>query len=330
MAFGESGLTGTRIGLGLAALGRPGYITLGHAEDLASGREVGALERHAWDVLDAAWHAGVRYFDVARSYGLGEAFLGRWLAAREIAPDAVTVGSKWGYTYTAGWAVDAPVHEVKDHTLPTLRRQFAETGETLGGQLDLYQIHSATRSSGVLDRPEVLDELARLRDEEGIQAIGLTLSGLDQAETLERAIAIVRHGRRLFDTVQATWNVLEPSLGPSLAAAAAAGMGILVKEALANGRLTERNTAPGFATRLAVLKSEAARLGATVDQLALASALDQPWAHCVLSGAATVGQLRSNLGALEVRLDDRAREVLSKLAQSPEEYWSERAALRWQ
>lgn len=328
--LGASGLLVTPIGLGLAALGRPGYITLGHADDLEREYDVQAMREHAHAVFDAAWEEGVRYFDAARSYGRAEEFLASWLGARSIELGACTIGSKWGYSYTAGWQVMAEVHEVKEHTLATLRRQFAESRALLGDRLDLYQIHSATESSGVLDRAEVLDELARLKAEGALHAVGLTLSGLDSARTLERAARIERDGRRLFDTVQATWNVLEPSLGPLLAAVRRDGMGVIVKEALANGRLTTRNRDPAFAERRAALEGEAARLGCALDQLALAAVLDQPWAGCVLSGAATVGQLRSNAGALSVRLDDRARSLLAGLAEPPEQYWAERAALPWQ
>src|SRR5262249_16499419 len=78
-------------------------------------------------------------------------FLATWLASRNIAPDAATVGSKWGYTYTAGWKTDADKHEVKEHTLPVLHRQFAESRQLLGAHLDLYQIHSGTLASAVLE-----------------------------------------------------------------------------------------------------------------------------------------------------------------------------------
>ena len=159
--LGATGLTVTPAGLGLAALGRPGYINLGHAHDLEHTYDEKAMEAHAHQVLDAAWEAGVRYFDAARSYGKAEAFLGSWLRSRRIPPEAVTVGSKWGYTYTAGWNVNAPVHEVKEHSLAVLRRQRAESAANLGDYLDLYQIHSATRESGVLENPEVLAELSR-------------------------------------------------------------------------------------------------------------------------------------------------------------------------
>ena len=73
------------IGLGLAALGRPGYITVGHAADLGADRSRDAMERGAHRVLDAAYANGVRYFDAARSYGLAESFLASWLTSRQIA-----------------------------------------------------------------------------------------------------------------------------------------------------------------------------------------------------------------------------------------------------
>ena len=92
------------------------------------------------------------------------------------------VGSKWGYTYTADWQVDAKFHEVKEHSAAVLERQWRESSGHLGGYLKVYQIHSATFDSGVLDNQEVLDELARLK-RAGI-VIGLTLSGANQAEVL--------------------------------------------------------------------------------------------------------------------------------------------------
>src|SRR5262245_12760220 len=118
--LGRTGLAVSRLGLGLAALGRPGYITLGHARDLGGERDVAAMGARTCEVLDAAHKSGLRYFDVARSYGKAELFLGDWLMARPQEAPSVTVGSKWGYTYTAGWKVRAEKHEVKDHSLANL------------------------------------------------------------------------------------------------------------------------------------------------------------------------------------------------------------------
>lgn len=322
--LGTSRLLVSRIGLGLASLGRPGYITLGHSHDLP-GRDAETMERHTHAVLDAAWEAGIRYVDAARSYGRAEQFLASWLARAGQQP---VVGSKWGYTYTAGWRVDADAHEVKDHSLETLERQFAESRAILGDRLALYQIHSATESSGVLDRPEVLDRLARLKSEHGI-AIGLTLSGPDSMRVLDQALSIERDGVSLFDTVQATWNVLEPSLSGALRIAHSEGMGVIVKEALANGRLTDRNTDPTFAPARAILRGVSERLGCTLDQLAMAAALDQPFADCVLSGATTTEQVMSNVAALGIALDGGARDALAMVAEPIERYWETRSRLSW-
>jgi len=325
--LGRSGLTVSRMGLGMAALGRPGYINLGHADDLERSYDVADMQGRSHAVLDAAWKAGVRYFDAARSYGRAEEFLATWLRSRGIAPDEVTIGSKWGYIYTAAWHVDAKQHEIKEHSLANLDRQMVETRGWLGDHLDLYQIHSATLESRVLDNASVIARLGELR-EQGL-VIGLSLSGAEQAQTLRRALAL-RHGPDLlFQTVQATWNLLERSAAPALLEAHDAGMGVIVKEALANGRLTARNDAPEFAARRRRLDDCARRHGCTIDALALAAVLAQPWATTVLSGAATVEQLQSNMKALSVAWNTETDTTLSSIVEQPDVYWSIRAGLPW-
>ena len=303
------------LGLGLAALGRPAYINLGRDRDLGEERSVEALRERTHRVLDAAYGGGVRYFDAARSYGRAEEFLASWLESRALPPEEVTVGSKWGYEYTGDWRVDAEQHEVKDLSAATFRRQLAESRALLGSHLDLYQIHSATIDSGVLDDHDVLESLSELRAT-GV-AVGLTVTGTGQRATVERALEV-----EIFDAVQATWNLHERSAEGALARAHGAGMGVIVKEALANGRLTTRG-----GSELLLAASSAA--GLPPDALALAAALAQPWADVVLSGAATVDQLRSNLAALE--LDEAAVQdpQLALLREDPEEYWSKRSALPW-
>jgi aryl-alcohol dehydrogenase-like predicted oxidoreductase len=301
--FGSTGLRVTPIGLGLAAVGRPGYITLDREKDLGSDRGVAALEHRSHEVLSAAYDAGIRYVDAARSYGFAERFLASWLRQRGLPPKAVTVGSKWGYTYVGNWQVDARVHEVKDHSLAALRRQIEESRALLGEYLDLYQIHSATLESGVLDDRGVLSELIALRAS-GL-TIGMSVSGPRQSEVIRRALAVSVDGVNPFGSVQATWNLLEPSAGPALAEAHEAGWGVIIKEALANGRLAGR------------------------DQEAIAAALANPWVDVVLSGAVTEAQARSNVGALALRLSAEQLAELSSLAEPADRYWKERSQLAW-
>jgi aryl-alcohol dehydrogenase-like predicted oxidoreductase len=315
IVLGGTGLVVSRMGLGLAALGRPGYINVGHAADVGGRTDQASMEASAWAVLDAAYAQGVLYFDAARSYGKAEAFLARWLQRRHLGPGDITVGSKWGYTYTANWQVDALRPEVKDLSAATLRRQLAESRELLGPNLRLYQIHSATMESAVLDDHAVLHELARLRAS-GL-SIGLTVTGPEQGETIERALEVGG-----FDTVQATWNLLERSAESALAAAHAAGMGVIIKEPVANGRLTARGD-------VAEVSDAAHTAGTTPDALALAAVLTRPWADVVLCGATTVQQLESNLSALRVEFDPHLMERLDAIRESPASYWQKRAALAW-
>jgi aryl-alcohol dehydrogenase-like predicted oxidoreductase len=236
-ALGQTDLKVSRLGLGLAALGRPGYINLGHANDLQSVDET-HMEQQAHHVLSAAYERGIRYIDAARSYGKAEAFLSSWLGRYE--PYDVVMGSKWGYTYTADWQVNTAQHEVKEHSRENLSKQFDESLSLLGSYLSLYQIHSVTLESGVLENDDVLSKLFELKGR-GIK-IGLSLSGVDQSKTLEKALTVERGGSRLFDAVQATYNLLETRAGKTLELAHKEGMGIIVKEALANGRLTEKTS----------------------------------------------------------------------------------------
>jgi aryl-alcohol dehydrogenase-like predicted oxidoreductase len=274
-----------RLGLGLASLGRPGYLNVGHGAELGEDRSVAALRARTHQVLDFAYEAGIRDFDTARSYGRGEEFLGQWLRSRR--PEGVTVSSKWGYVYTADWEVDKHPPEVKHHDVETFRRQLEETREHLGDWLDLYQIHSATPDSGVLGNDAVLAAMV----EAGVP-LGVSVSGASQAETIDQAARL-----GIFSAVQATWNLHERAAGDALARS---GLKVIVKEALANGRLAAR------------------------DAQALAVALHQPWADVVLSGAASIEVLRSNLRALDTPPDDEPG-----LAEDSAAYWELRASLAW-
>ncbi|MFJ5731239.1 aldo/keto reductase [Streptomyces paradoxus] len=307
------------IGLGLAAVGRPGYINLGRDEDLGEDRSVEALRTRTHELLDAAYAQGVRYFDAARSYGRSEEFLADWLKARPAFGDIV-VGSKWGYTYTADWSTDAEKHEVKDHTLATYERQRAESETLLGDRLDLYQIHSLTPDSPALTDKELHARLAEAA-ERGL-TVGFSTSGPAQADAIRAALAVTVDGEPLFRTVQSTYNALETSAAPALAEAHDAGLTVIVKEGMANGRLAGPH-APE------VLREIAEEAGLGCDAVALAVILRRPWAGVVLSGAATTSQLASNLHAAVVDLDDEQLARLATLVEEPQAYWERRAQLPW-
>ncbi|TSA86093.1 aldo/keto reductase [Deinococcus detaillensis] len=301
------------LGYGLAAVGRPAYINVGHAADFAEGRSVGDLRQRTHTLLDATWEAGLRYFDAARSYGLAEVFLGEWLAAHPDRRGQLLIGSKWGYRYVGEWRMDAAQHEIKDHSLTTFEQQWPETLAALGGPPDLYFIHSVTPDSPALRDAALLKRLAQL-GERGV-TVGLSVSGPQQAQILQAALALGGP----FGAAQATWNVLERSAEDTLSEAKAAGWRVVIKEALANGRLA--TPAPP------ALRDLAEQHASTPDALALAAALARPWADVVLSGASTRAQLESNLSAAQlIEADFSALETLREPAET---YWQTRSQLRW-
>ncbi|BDC97887.1 aldo/keto reductase [Persicobacter psychrovividus] len=325
-SLGNTSLQVSEIGLGTAALGRPAYITLGHGSDLNFDYTPEAMKTQAQQMMDLAYRSGIRYFDTARSYGKGELFLAEWVKRQPYTD--LCVGSKWGYTYVADWKIDVEAHEVKDHSLENLLRQWEISKENFGDQLNLYQVHSATLESGILENTEVHQALFELKKNHGI-LLGLSLSGPQQGEVLARAMEVKSvSGAPLFDVVQATWNIYEQSAGVQLQRAHQAGMGIIIKEVFANGRLTDKDLKPlrGKGSPLVAI-AEKYRVG--IDVLAMAVVLAQPWADVALSGAITEDQLKSNLQASSLELTAEELECCLALAENPEDYWQFRKSLRW-
>ncbi|MCS5722108.1 aldo/keto reductase [Herbiconiux sp. CPCC 203407] len=308
----------SRLGLGLAAIGRPAYITAGRDDDLGdpADRSVDALRQRAHALLDGAWWLGLRYVDAARSYGLAEQFLGSWLAAHPGRRDELTIGSKWGYAYTGDWRMDAAEHEHKEHSLARFEQQWPESLEALGTEPDVYLVHSLTPESPALGDRALLDRLRALADS-GVR-VGFSTSGPRQGELIDRML----DGDSPFSAVQTTWNLLEPSAGDALARANDARWLVVVKESLANGRLA--GSAPGLPEQRAAALAEAD--GQSLAGLALGAVVAEPWADIVLTGAVTRRQLRENVAARPPRVP---ADALAALAEPPEQYWAARSARPW-
>jgi len=96
-------------------------------------------------------------------------------------------------------------------------------------------------------------------------------------------------------------------------------MGVIIKEALANGRLTDRGDVPELA-------AAARDAGGTPDAVALAAVLAQPWVDVALSGATTVWELQSNLAAVALEVDPGR---FDGLVEDPDTYWETRSELPW-
>jgi aryl-alcohol dehydrogenase-like predicted oxidoreductase len=217
------------------------------------------------------------------------------------------------------WRLDADVHEVKEHSATRFAAQWAETLMLLGNRVGLYQVHSLTVDSPLFTDEPLIEALAEL-SANGV-AVGFSTSGPAQAAAIERAFALEVAGRPVFSAVQSTWNVLEPSAGPALAAAHAAGKRVLVKETLANGRLAVE--APE------TLLEVAAAHGTGPDAVAVAAVLANDWADRAVIGPASPAQLAANLQAAALELTPAERDALAALAEEPGAYWRHRSSLEW-
>lgn len=69
--------------------------------------------------------------------------------------------------------------------------------------------------------------------------------------------------------------------------------------------------------------------GTTIEMLALGTALARPWADVVLTGAATVGQVQSNVDAVELAKGGDLEEVVHSAFVDSAEYWRARSSFTW-
>ena len=205
------------IGLGLAALGRPGYITLGHgARSRRRPRRRRDASARAHAVLDAAYAAGVRYFDAARSYGLAEAFLASWLERAELAADEV-----------GRLEVGLHVHGRTGRSRPSARDQGPH-GRRCSGASSRRRARCSASTAALPDPlRDARERRARRRRacSTSSPSCAATASRRPHGERRRQAETIVPRARRAarFDAVQATWNLLERSAGQALARAQTRG-----------------------------------------------------------------------------------------------------------
>lgn len=311
-----------QLGFGTAAIGRPQYIniksnpsreTFNKAKFIAAGEAV----------LNKAYALGIRHFDTAPGYGIAEQILLKWIQKHEIKD--ISVSTKWGYTYTADFNPNATVHEVKEHSISKLQEQWAFS-KKLRPHLKAYQIHSATLDTGVLDNQDVLNFLNDIKQQNNIK-IGLSTSGTQQKDILEKAISITMNGCPLFEVFQVTYNIFEQSLKNIIEQS---NRQFIIKEGLANGRLLPNKSFPHYQNAYQTISRIARKHVVGEDAIALGFCAQSIPKSLVLSGAGNNHQLQENLKSTQVKLTAEDLQLLNQLAINKEDYWQERSRLPWQ
>ena len=313
------------IGLGTAAIGRPIYINIRHEKPRAD-LSLQEFRENGIGLLDDAYDKGVRFFDASPGYGLAESLLIQWLHQKND-PD-INVATKWGLSYAADFDINAAVHEIKEHSLERLNAQW-EFSRKLLPNLKIYQIHSATLDTGVLDNKAVLQRLHQIKKDYNI-IIGITTTGVNQVEVLKKAVDIELENEPLFSSFQSTYNIMDQSILQLKEFFLNANRQLIIKESLANGRLIpntsfkEHNGLYKYITKLA----DKYNVGA--DAIAIRFCIDSFPEAVTLSGASSTNQLQSNLAAKTFKLQKEEMELLSSYKIDPVIYWGERKQLSWQ
>jgi len=315
-----------KIGFGTAAIGRPQYINI--RPKASTEFSLDAFRKAGIEMLESAYEQGVRYFDTAPGYGMAEQLIMDWTKTKN--DSNIEIATKWGYTYVANFDLNATQHEVKEHSLFKLNKQWTQSKKLLP-LLTTYQIHSATFETGVLDNPNILNRLFALKQAHNIR-MGITTTGANQVEVLKKAIDVEINGTLLFDVFQVTYNLFDQSLANVVKEHLTKNKRLVIKEALANGRVFPNDNYPHYAKTYEILHSLANKYGVGIDAIALRFCIDSlhPLPQFkVLSGAATQQQLSENLKTNLFTLTEKEVTILTKSAIAPNQYWSERKQLAW-
>ena len=322
MSINESEIINS-IGLGTAAIGRPQYINIKNKADAEFSLE--SFKKKGLEILDQAYQHGIRYFDTAPGYGLAEQLLIDWKKEKE--DSNIEMATKWGYTYVANFDPNAIQHEVKEHSLDKLNEQW-EQSKNLFPFLTTYQIHSTTFETGVLENKRILNQLAELKQTYNLH-IGLSTTGSNQSEVLKKALDIEIEGQSLFNVFQVTYNVFDQSLFEISDRILKEEKRLVVKEALANGRIFPNDQYFNYKKAYIVLEELAQKYEVGIDSIGLRFCIDSISPFKVLSGVTNESHLLSNLQSLNFKLEDEDMIKLKKLAIQPAFYWNERKQLGW-
>lgn len=311
----------SKLCLGTAAIGRPLYINVQNNQTQQKFNKE-QFRQEGLTLLKEAVGLGIKHFDSSPGYGMAEELLVEFI--KDKAPGQFTISTKWGYTYVADYDPTATKHEIKDHSIQKLNEQW-EFSKQLLPFLNLYQIHSVTHDSTVLDDIAVLNRLFEIKKESNIE-IGLSTSGANQNEVIKKALQVTVNKEKLFTSFQVTFNLLDQSL--LLLKNELKDHKLIIKEALANGRILSERFEQ-YQPLQTELKKLAAKYDTGNDAIALRYCMDSFRGSTVLSGANNKIHLSQNIKANNFRLEKKELDKLSGFSIPANDYWIERKKLNW-
>lgn len=302
----------TRTGLGLTELG-------------LGGAQFGNLYRAMPDstvdeIVDAAWAAGIRFFDTAPHYGLGLSEERLGAALRRYPRDEYVLSTKVGRLIrpnpggvgddTEGFAVPATKRRALDYSASGTLASVEESLERLGlDRIDIAFIHDPDEHweeaiSGAVPA------LQRLREEGTITSFG---AGMNQSAMLARFITegdadVVMVAGRFTLLEQGSLSDLFPAARAADASVVIAGVynsGLLATPRPASDAQYNYADAPAeLVARTNALADACERYGVSLPDAALAFALRQPGVASVVVGASHPGHIPDTTARYETAVPD--------------------------
>jgi aryl-alcohol dehydrogenase-like predicted oxidoreductase len=157
----------------------------------------------------------------------------------------------------------------------------------------------------------------------------LTTTGKNQVDVIKKALTVLVNGEQVFDLFQVTYNFLDQSLQEISKDLISQNKKIVIKEALANGRIFRNSKYPNYNKMYAALEKLAQKYNVGVDAISLKYCEQTIPESRVLSGASSTDQLKENLKMNSFFLSTDEIEELNCFKITPEIYWSERKNLQW-
>jgi D-threo-aldose 1-dehydrogenase len=276
--------------------------------------------------VDAAWNAGVRFFDTAPHYGHTRAEHRLGAALRRYPRDEYVLSTKVGrrfvprthaYDGSEGWQNPLPFEAIYDYTREGILRSYEDSQQRMGlADIDILLVHDIGRLTHgernvhywrQLSEGGGFRALDELRAAGAIKAIGF---GVNEREAILEAM-------REFDIdcalLAGRYTLLEQTpLDDLLPACTARGVSILLGGAFNSGILARGlegdrkfnygDAPPEVLTRVAQLDAICQRFKVPL----AAAALQFPYAHAavatVLTGARSAAEMRENAASFETVL----------------------------
>ena len=310
--LGRSGVSLSRLGLGGVELGP----YLGEEPDVSN----------ATAVIEAAVQVGVNWVDTSESYldARNESLIGSALSGSLHADVLVASKVAPGHGASGGGSGFRP-HEIHGACHGSLRRLGRD-------HLDIYFLHWPDDTGVPVE--ESWGAMTELADQGVVRAIGMSNYSVEEVERC--------HAQRPVDVVQDGLNLIDyPENRTSFARYQELGIAVTAYDVLSSGVLTDRTreqvlkawetySAMGFHHPLLAadkidqsyavvegLRPLAARLDATVAQVAIAWVLHQQGVDAALAGTRSPNRTAENAAAMKLDLSDELAELEELVALGP-------------